>query len=309
MTKTPTGLGRGLSALLGGMGDMTGGPEVVVLPLSAVRANPKQPRRHFSDAALADLAGSIKEQGILQPVLVRPVRGEGPADYEIVAGERRWRAARLAGLTEIPALVKDVGDLESLALALIENLQREDLNPVEQAAGMRDLIDRFGLSQDDLAKRLGMSRPAVANTLRLLQLPDAMRDGLTAGLMTAGHARAILSLDDEAARETLWARIRDEKLSVRQTEDMAAIYKQTGRFPEAAASLPEAPRTRATASKKAVDARLAELQGELASRFALRVHVAGTSGRGRITFHFESEGQLSGLVERLGLDAADVGKA
>ena len=197
MAQAQKGLGRGLEALLGGFGaERETDNAVLVLPLEAIRANPDQPRRTFSDDALAELADSIREQGLLQPVLVRPVSGHGPASYEIVAGERRWRAARLAGLVEIPVLVRQVDDETGFALALVENLQREDLNPMEEAAGYQLLVSRYGLSQDAVSKKVGKSRSAVANALRLNGLSEPIRADLAGGRLTAGHARAWLALPE-----------------------------------------------------------------------------------------------------------------
>lgn len=300
MAQAQKGLGRGLEALLGGYQEDSGGQDILTLPITAIRANPEQPRRTFPDAALADLAASIREQGILQPVLVRPVAGLGGVSHEIVAGERRWRAARLAGLTEIPVLVRDVDDEQSLALALVENLQREDLNPLEEAAGLHLLLSRFGMSQDELAKKVGKSRPAVANALRLLNLPEAMRADLAAGRLTPGHARALLSLVDEALREALWRRIVGEGLSVREAEDMAACAKAGGALPEAVLP-PSRDKPRRRAPKPALDLKLRGIEECLADRAGIMVKTAGTADHGRITFHFSSRRELEGLLERFGL--------
>ncbi len=302
MAQNAKGLGRGLDILLGGFSDDQETREVFSLPLDALRPNPEQPRRTFSEASLAELAASIREQGVIQPVLARPIRGVGPAEYEIVAGERRWRAAKLAGLTAVPVLVREVDDEQSLALALIENLQREDLNPMEQAAGLHMLISRFGLSQETLARKVGMSRPAVANTLRLLGLPEPMRADLAAGTMTAGHARALLSLADAALRQALWLRIREAGLSVREAEDVAAYAKAHGQLPAPAEgrSRPEqAPRRRAP--KPAMDQGLRRIEGLLTERAGVMVKTSGTADHGKITFHFSSNRELQGLLEHFGL--------
>jgi ParB family chromosome partitioning protein len=309
MAQSARGLGRGLEALLGGLGDATSAGEIMMIPLGRIRPNPDQPRREFSEEAMADLTRSVKEQGVLQPVVVRPVRDDA-FDYEIVAGERRWRACGLAGLEEIPALVREVDDEQSLALALIENLQREDLNPMEEAAGFALLLSRFGLSQEELADRVGKSRSAVANTLRLMQLSEPIRADLGSGRITAGHARALLSLTDEALRDALWRRILELGMSVRQAEDLAAYAKIHGAFPELAAPDAAAGTAKAGGAGKVQGARRAaapmdkelhELQASLEDLYGVKVRVSGTPGRGRITFHFGTEEARLDIEARLGL--------
>jgi len=309
MAGSPKGLGRGLDALLGGFSEDKIAPEVLLLPLDSIRPNADQPRREFSEEALADLAKSIEDQGVLQPVLVRPVKATGGVDYEIVAGERRWRASRLAGLTEIPALIKDVDDEQSLALALIENLQREDLNPIEQANGMKQLMDRFGLKQDELAEKVGKSRSAVANTLRLLQLPAAMQEEIGSGAVSAGHARALLSVTDDAARQELLIRIKTFGLSVREAEDMASHWKQTGAFPErsqvaasdAEGDAGEEPTVQGgKRTKKIVDGVLIDAKSRLSEQFGVKVSVAGSADKGKIVFHFGASDELDALLAKLG---------
>lgn len=301
MAQAQKGLGRGLEALLGGYQDETTGQEVLTLSLAAIRANPEQPRRTFDPKALADLAASIKEQGVLQPVLVRPVSGPDGASHEIIAGERRWRAARLAGLTEIPVLVREVDDEQGLALALIENLQREDLNPVEEAAGFQLLQARFGMSQETLARKVGKSRSAVANALRLLQLAEPIRTDLAAGAMTAGHARALLSLADESLRQELWQRIVATGMSVREAEDAAGQAKATGRLPEAGATADQGNTARPRSSKPAPDPRLREIEGPLTRQVGVMVKTSGSADHGKITFHYSSRRELEGLLSHFGL--------
>jgi ParB family transcriptional regulator, chromosome partitioning protein len=306
MAQAQKGLGRGLEALLGGYRDERTAQDVQTITLDAIRANPEQPRRIFSSQPLEDLAASIREQGVLQPVLVRPVAGGGAVAYEIVAGERRWRAARLAGLTDIPALVREVDDEQSLALALIENLQREDLNPMEQAEGLGLLQSRFGMSQEALARKVGMSRPAVANTLRLLQLPETMRADLASGSMTPGHARALLSLADDGLRQELWRRILDAGLSVRQAEDSAAWARTHGCLPEAqtkAATREETPKRRST--KPAVDRVLRGIEDSITRQCGILVKTTGTVDHGKVTFQFSSRRELSALLDRLGLSLVE----
>ena len=210
------GLGRGLSALFGD--DPVIGEAVSsgsTLRVCDIEPNPGQPRRHFDPDALQVLAASIRENGLLQPVVVR--RGEGGV-YQIIAGERRWRACRLAGLTEIPAVILEADDLQAAQLALIENLQREDLNPIEEAGGYQTLIDAFGLTQEEVAHRVGRSRPAVANALRLLALSDDLRAMVEAGTLSAGHARTLLSIPDEKLRRETADFAVEHALTVRELE-------------------------------------------------------------------------------------------
>ncbi|MYL82720.1 ParB/RepB/Spo0J family partition protein [Desulfovibrio aerotolerans] len=306
MAQAQKGLGRGLEALLGGYQDEREAGDILTLALDAIRANPEQPRRAFADDALAELADSIRAQGVLQPVLVRPVSGPGQISHEIVAGERRWRAARLAGLTEIPALIRDVDDETGFALALVENLQREDLNPMEEAAGYQLLVSRFGLSQDALAKKVGKSRSAVANALRLNALAEPMRQDLAEGRLTAGHARALLSLPEGALRDALWQRVVTDGLSVREAEAAAGYAKQNGCLP-GAGDAPAAETPPKRSAKPAVDARLVGLEALLTERAGVLVKTGGTADHGKLTFHFSSRRELEGLLERFNLQPAALG--
>ena len=217
MTMRPKGLGRGLDALLAGVDDIAAPPPADVLRMLAidrVRPGKYQPRTRMDAASLAELADSIREQGVMQPILVRPVDG---GRFEIIAGERRWRAAEQAGLSEIPALVRTVADNTALVLALVENIQREDLNPLEQAQGLARLIDEFGLTHDAAAKAVGRSRSAVTNLLRLNALPKAVQEYVLAGELEMGHARALLALP-AAQQPTAATRVVSGRLSVRETE-------------------------------------------------------------------------------------------
>lgn len=212
--KERRGLGRGLEVLLGEAGQ----PELLHLPVETIHPNPRQPRRRFEPEAAAGLAASIRHQGILQPIVVRR-RLEG--GFELVAGERRWRAARTAGLATLPALVRDVEDRDSLLLGLVENVAREQLSPVEEARAYASLVDEFELSLGDVAERVGRSKPAVSNRLRLLELPEEVLWMLARGDLTEGHARAVLSLPDDDARRRLARRIVKEGLTVRAAERTA----------------------------------------------------------------------------------------
>ena len=214
------GLGKGLTALFEENDTATTAAEL--LPILEVEPNADQPRKRFDDEAMAELTSSIAQHGVLQPILVRPLTRGG---YRIVAGERRWRAARAAGLTEIPAVVREMSDAEAAQLAIIENLQREDLNPMEEALGYRTLMDSYGLTQEQAAAAVGKSRPAVANALRLLKLPASVAELVETGKLSAGHARAILAEPDEAKQEELSKLAIAFGWSVRETENRAAKPK------------------------------------------------------------------------------------
>lgn len=216
MAKPKKGLGMGMDALFSE--NDTGGLQARVLRITEISPNKSQPRRDFDDKALETLAESIRQHGVLQPILVRPLEAGG---YQIVAGERRWRASRMAGLDEMPVYIRELSDEQTAQLALVENLQREDLNPVEEALGYQKLMEDNGLTQEELAKIVGKSRSAVANSLRLLGLDDRTLELLRKGEISPGHARAVLGIEDSALREETVQRIRREGLSVRQVEDIA----------------------------------------------------------------------------------------
>ena len=297
MTKPQRGLGRGLDALFRGQQESEGGTAVQMLSIAEVRPNPEQPRQVFSEEALAELADSIRSQGVLQPILVRPTGAEGEGKYEIVAGERRWRASQLAGQKTIPAMVREMSAEQALAIALIENLQREDLNPMEEAAGFRELRDRFGLNQEEIAARVGKSRSAVANTLRLFNLPAEVQEDLHSGRMTQGHARPLLAVDSSDVILQLRQYILDQAPSVREVEGWISDWKQSGELPQA--NTVEAP-----AGKKAPPAPGAEqvaLQDALADILGLPVRISGSLRKGRLSIAFSSPEELAGLSSRLGL--------
>lgn len=213
------GLGKGLDTLfMDNSVEEISSTSAVKLKIMDIEPNREQPRKDFDDAALGELADSIAKYGVLQPLLVRPLNGGG---YQLIAGERRWRASRLAGLTEVPVVVREMTDEEAAALALIENLQREDLNPLEEAFGFRKLMDDFGLTQEEAAEKVGKSRPAVANALRLLKLPEAILDLVRSGELSAGHARALLSFPTQEQMLETARLIMDKGLSVRETERLA----------------------------------------------------------------------------------------
>lgn len=298
------GLGRGLDALLGGVREdekkSSTSSEVRLIGVEAIAPNPYQPRREFSQAALDDLSESIRARGVLQPVLVRTL-GEGR--YELVAGERRLRATRQAGLAEIPALVREMTDQESLAIALIENLQREDLNAIEEAQGYHQLQQEFGLSQDELARQVGKSRSAVANALRLLNLPEAVRRDIQAGTVTAGHGRALMSVGDEAAQADLHRRIVENGLTVRQAEAQAVFWKGSGRLPGAnEMDAPVKPGRSEKSESEPLAPELEAVQDALSELLGVRVRIAGTMEKGRVTIAYGSEGDLRTFAEKVGVE-------
>ena len=268
------GLGRGLDVLIGGLAAPA--QELVKLPLDEIHPNPRQPRRRFAPEATDGLAGSIKAQGLLQPVVVRP-RPEG--GYELIAGERRWRAARQAGVETVPALVREADDRDSLLLALVENVAREQLSAVEEARAYAVLLDEFGLSLGDVAERVGRSKPSVSNRLRLLELPDDVLWMLARGELTEGHARAVLAVPDHAARRRLARRIARDGLSVRAAERAA-----------------QASGARRRAHAVPVDPHLAERARAAAERLTgRRTRVRA----GRLEIDFADEHELAELVEAL----------
>ena len=225
MAKKIGGLGKGLDVLFS-QNTLEDGATTVTLPLDEIIPNREQPRKQFDDEALADLSASIAQHGVLQPLLVRPMPD---GSYQLVAGERRWRASRMAGLTEVPVVIRDMSEQESAELALIENLQREDLNPMEEAIGYRTLMDNYGMTQEQAAQVVNKSRPAVANALRLLQLPEAVTDMVAEGKLSAGHARTVLAFEGAEAQIAAAKQAVDKGLSVRELEKMAKAAKRAPR--------------------------------------------------------------------------------
>lgn len=297
------GLGKGLGALIptgpepgeaiasrGGPGIASVGrsrPEAVTgayfdeIPLTSVTPNPRQPRQSFDEEALAELASSIREVGLLQPVVVRSI---GPGRYELVMGERRWRAAQEAGLQHLPAIVRDTDDDAMLGNALMENLHREQLNPLEEAAAYEQLLDDFGVTHEELATRIGRSRPHITNTLRLLKLSPPVQRRVAAGVLSAGHARAILGLDDPQAQDRLAHRIVAEGLSVRAVEELIALGDGQSKP------------SRRKAGKREAPPELQDLAGRLADRFETRVKVDMGRRKGKIVVEFASMEDLERIV-------------
>lgn len=273
------GLGKGLSALIPGAGQEVGG-EILELSINEISPNPLQPRTDISEEMIAELADSIRKVGVLQPIIVRP---DGAA-YQIIAGERRWRASKAAGLERVPVRVMATSETEALALALIENLQREDLNPIEEARGYRRLIDEYHMTQSELADRVSKSRSAVTNTLRLLDLPEDIQELLYRGQLTAGHARAILSVVDDDRRHTLSKKCVDEGLSVREAESLAKLL--------AAGASINTQRPVTPKSYKIVARKLRRL-------LATNVRVRQTAKKGKIEIDFHDEDELERIVRLL----------
>ena len=287
MAENRRGLGRGLSALLGEAEEITHAVDpaagVREIPIELIHNNPDQPRRHFAEDELAELAESIRDKGVLQPVLLRPSR-KAEGEYEIVAGERRWRAAQRAGLKALPALVRTLGDAEAFEIAIIENVQREDLNPIEEARAYWSLMGVMQITQEEAAKRVGKSRSHVANTLRLVQLPESVQEHLIEGRLTAGHARALLSTDDAAA---LAEKVVAQGLSVRETEALAR--ETTGKASKKASGPRKAPK----------DADTAALESDLEDALGMSVDVSDRGGVGEVRIRYATLEQLDEICRRL----------
>lgn len=282
MSTKQRGLGRGLGALIDDFSVPESAQAVTSLPLQKVEPNPNQPRHRFDEEELQALADSISEHGILQPLAVRKMEG---GFYQIIAGERRWRAARLAGLQEVPVVVVEADDKTVMELALIENLQRQDLNPMEEAEGYRVLTEEYGLTQEEAAARVGKSRPAVANALRLLALPDEVRELVEKGELSAGHARAILSLPTKAKQKTAAQRILALRLSVRQAEAMCKRLAAEEKKPE---------------PPKHTDVDyVAECEKALSRRLDRKVRIVNGKRKGRFELEFYGEDDLQRLYEIL----------
>jgi ParB family chromosome partitioning protein len=276
----PKGLGRGLDALLGGDNETPTRETLLTLPVNRIRPGKYQPRTKMDQQALAELAASIRAQGLMQPLLVRPIDRER---YELIAGERRWRAAQMAGLDEVPVLVREVPDEAALALSLIENIQRENLNPMEEAAGIQRLLDEFKMTHEQAADAVGRSRSATTNLLRLLKLAKPVQEMLMEGALEMGHARALLALDPARQIET-GNRVAAKGLSVRETE---TLVQQQLRGP-------------ATKRKRRADRDLQRLEDEVSERLGTTVAIApGKKGTGKIVVHYSSLDHLEQLLKKL----------
>lgn len=281
------GLGKGLDLLFADLPETTADDAAAsTLPLREIEPDPAQPRKKFDDDALNQLADSITENGLLQPIAVRPKKlGTG---YIIIAGERRWRAARLAGLDEVPVIIKDVSDEQAAALALIENLQREDLNPIEVAEGCHQLIEKYGLTQETAAKKLGKSRSAVTNSLRLLALPEDVRRKVSAGVLSAGHAKVLLGLPTQDLMRQAAAEVEANGLNVRQTEALCKKLAKPAKQPKVKPDPFNRP-------KRAV-----EIEAALKEVTGSEVHVEYKDGKGSLKIDFYSDEMLQKFADLLG---------
>jgi len=279
MAKRQSGLGKGLDALLieNSVSDEL---STSTLPINEIIPNKEQPRKTFDEAALNELADSIAQHGVLQPLLVRPLTTGG---YQLVAGERRWRASRIAGLKEVPVIVKELSDTEAMQLAIIENLQREDLNPIEEAEGLQALIDKCGFNQEEVAASVGKSRPAITNALRLLKLPEEVRDMTRNGEISAGHARALLALDSPALMLEIAEQIVSRKLTVREVEKLAS----------------KPAKTRAKTAKKR-DSFYDEVELSLTEALGRKVKVINGRSKGTLEIEFYSLDDLKNIANTLG---------
>ncbi len=281
MAKKQSGLGKGLSALM-----LENSVENMVstntLPLTEIIPNKEQPRKTFDENALQELADSITQHGILQPLLVRPLPSGG---YQLVAGERRWRASRIAGLKEVPVVIKELSDVETMEIAIIENLQREDLNPIEEAEGLQALIDRCGFTQEEVAVSVGKSRPAIANSLRLLKLPPEVRDMTRSGQISAGHARALLAFDNEAMIYEAADSIIRNNLTVRDVERLAKMTEKS---------------TSSSRQRRRRDSFYDEVELSLSEALGRKVKVYNGRGKGTLEIEFYSAEDLKDIANKLG---------
>ena len=273
-------LGKGLNALFTETAAESGSEPEASLPIASIVTNPDQPRKSFDETQLSELSDSIKQNGVLQPILVRKKGNK----YEIVAGERRYQASKLAGLKEIPAIIRDIDDAEVFQLALIENLQRSDLTPIEEARGYRQLLDTKGLTQEGLAKILSKSRSAIANTLRLMDLPQEVQDMMEEGQITAGHARAILAVPSEEGRIKLAQKVVAENLTVRQTENLAPLFSVTREEIKPKNPTPQYFKRAARTLRQALDT---------------TVKVKQVRGKNKIEIEFKDEDDLARIIDQV----------
>ncbi|HEY58871.1 MAG TPA: ParB/RepB/Spo0J family partition protein [Anaerolineae bacterium] len=284
--KRRPGLGKGLDALIPGGDASASGGGVQYVPIHAIRPNPRQPRSHLDEEKLEELAQSIREHGVLQPLIV--TQGESPGQYLLIAGERRWRAAQRAGLQRVPVIVREATDQQRLELALIENLQRDDLDPLETAEAYRQLHEEFGLSHEAIAQQVGKSRVAVSNALRLLKLPAEVKRALQRGHISEGHARALLGLPSAEAQVAALQEVLSRGLTVRQTEDL--VRRQTGQ------GAPSRGRPKRAAAQPA---ELRDLENRLQSHLGTKVRVRGNAAQGTIVIHYYSAEELEAILAHL----------
>ena len=289
-----SGLGKGLDALF--VDNNTEDGNIATLKVSEVEPNKDQPRRYFDEEALRELADSIREHGVLQPLVVRPMDSGG---YQIVAGERRWRAARIAGLNEVPVVIRQLGDDKTLEIAIIENLQREDLNAIELARGCQNLIDQYGLTQDQVAERLGKSRPAIANTVRLLGLPEAVQDGVRAGKISRGHAKALLSLEDKSLIEEVAAKVLTGNILVRDIEKMARQRKKEGEEQPSSLQAPADEIVEGEQTSLWADSFHKEMEIALTAELGRKVRIISRDKKSTLELDFYSKEELREFADRI----------
>lgn len=288
---TRKALGKGLGALIPGAEAGAPGREPRTVPIERIIPNRRQPRMGFNEEAIENLADSIREQGILEPLIVRPA-STPEADYELVAGERRWRAAMKVGIERVPVIVKELSDREALEIALTENLQREDLNPVEEAGGYRILQDEFGMTQEEIAKRVGVDRSTVSNLLRLLKLEDYILKDIAEGKLTAGHARALLAVDGEK-RQVLWREIISKNLTVRQAELLSQKHALKPGRPIAKIDV------KAVQRSKEFENALKDMEERLSKAVGGKVKIRLGGRGGTIEIKFSSREELEGIFDRI----------
>lgn len=281
MAKKQSGLGKGLNALML-ENSVDSLASANTLPINEIVPNKDQPRKTFDEGALQELADSITQHGVLQPLLVRPIAAGG---YQLVAGERRWRASKMAGLKEVPVVIKELSDVETMEIAIIENLQREDLNPIEEAEGLQALIDKCGFTQEEIAVSVGKSRPAIANSLRLLKLPPEVREMTKSGEISAGHARALLSFDNEAMIYEAAQNIIKNKLTVRDVERLAKMAERE---------------TKKHSANRRRDSIYDEVELSLTEVLGRRVKVYNGRGKGTLEIEFYSADDLKEIANKLG---------
>lgn len=276
------GLGKGLDALFTDNATNLEQGAQVKLRITEIEPNRAQPRKHFDDSQLAALSESISQHGVLQPLVVRPMQSTG--GYQLVAGERRWRAARMAGLAEVPVIILEIDDREAFEIALIENLQREDLNPIEEAEGYQTLLDQFDMTQEEVSQRVGKSRPSVANSLRLLGLPPGVLDMVKQGSLSAGHARALLAAEDAQSIKMLAEEVVAKGMTVRETEKLLK---------------PTKPKAKRETEEKSINVTIFEIERELSERLSRKIKITAGKSRGVLEIEFYGEEDLIELAHTL----------
>jgi ParB family chromosome partitioning protein len=282
-------LGRGLGALIPSQQKGGGGREYAYLPLESIEAAHTQPRTDFDEGGLRELAESIEESGLIQPLVVRETDDD---NYELIAGERRWRACKMVGLTDVPAVIKDVSDAEAYALALVENIQREDLNPMEEASAYARLMEEFEFTQSELAEQVGKSRSTIANAVRLLSLPQKVCEMVTSGELSAGHARTLVSLEPTLARR-LATKIVKEGLSVREAEELAKQMKERGTTTK---------KKKSSGSSYRDDAQTRDITRKLQQTLGTKVQLKDKHGKGKVEIYYEDYDVLQGVLDKLDVD-------